>query len=101
MIINLNEDDMQDKIKIIKFSILDYIESHLKYYVSKEDIEKEKKKLFAALKDLFLNVPLEEMANQDRFCENGRFDFLTRKCRQSWGKRFLIDIHDIIINRLG
>ena len=90
-----------DKLKIIKYSILDYIESHLKYYVAREELKKEKEKLFHALKDLFESVPLEQMGDTGRFCENGRFDYLCRKCRDRWCKKFISDIHEIIINRLG
>ncbi|MCL2312579.1 MAG: hypothetical protein FWC41_08885 [Firmicutes bacterium] len=91
---------MQDKKKIIKYAVLDYIQTYMKYYVKKEDLEKEKQKLFKALKDLFANVPLEEMSDNKRFCENGRFNFLMRKNRENWGKKFLLDINKIIIDRL-
>ena len=97
----IDNTDMQDKRKIIKYRILDYIESHLKYYVTdKEERKKEKQKLFDALKDLFDNVPLEQMSDNNKFCENGRFDYLMRKCRKHWGEKFLIDIHDIIVSRI-
>ena len=96
----IKEKNMQDKMKIIKYTILNYIESHLKYYVSRDELKKEREKLFHALKDLFEKVPLEEMADNNRFCENGRFDFLLRKCRESWGKKFLLDINNIIIDRI-
>jgi hypothetical protein len=92
----------QDKKKIIKYAILDYIKLHLQYFVNnKEERKRETDKLYAALKDLFDKVPLEQMGNIDRFCENGRFDYLVRKYRQPWGKKVLQDIKDIIINRLG
>ena len=35
----------QELVKIIKHRIFDYVESHLKYYVPREDLKKEKQKL--------------------------------------------------------
>jgi len=85
------------KRRIIKANILNYIRTNLKYYVSKSELDKEEKKLFAALKDLFENVPLEQMSDNSRFCENGRFDFLLRKKRRAiWGEKFLFEINDIV-----
>jgi hypothetical protein len=96
----LNEEDMtQEDVKrrIIKNNILHYIKTNLKYYVKRDDLKKEEDKIYAALKDLFTNVPLDQMGDYNRFCENGRFLFLMRKSRIRWGEKFLIDINDIIV----
>ena len=90
-----------DNVKNLKYGILNYIECHLKYYVTdKVEREKERQKLFSALKDLFQNVPIEQMTDLERFCENGRFDFLFCKCRIRWGQVFLRDIHAMIVERI-
>jgi hypothetical protein len=95
-----NEEMAQDKLKIIKYSVLDFLGTHLKYYISdKDEFKREQQKIYDALKDLFANVPLEQMTDE-RFTEHGRFEFLCRKCRQPWGKKILIGIYKNIFDRL-
>jgi len=89
-----------NKKKLIKYALLNHIKTYLRYYVPKENIKKEEDKLFAALKDLFDNVPLEQMGDTQKFCGNGRWNFLFRKTRKTWGETMLDDIHEIIVSRL-
>ena len=93
-----NNTEEQNQLKNrVKWNVSNYLNQQLKYCgIKKEDFKTEENKIHNALRDLFLVVPLEEMSNYDRFCENGRFDFLLRKVRKHWGEKILLGIYTVI-----